>query len=382
VGDPRPGFHRTGGTGKYLPMSSTPQFSLVLSGGGLKGLAHIGVLRGLEELGLEPSLVIGCSMGSLIAAAWATGMPVQEMEDRALAVQRKDVFRVAHVDMALKRMLAPAVYRKEPLDRLIDSLVGDRTFHDLPRRLVINTVDLNTGLQMPWGLPGLRDARVADAVFASCALPGIFPPRTIMGHACADGAMVENLPARLAASLNPGPVVAIDVGGAGAERFGVERRGFVATYARGLEIVMQTLVQESIRGWNTPPLVLVRPHVERISMFAFHRTPFLIAEGYRALLATIDVLPQGLPGLSPGIHPRGPVRIQVDRTRCTGCGLCVARWPTVFRMDDECRAVAESPVQTWSDLERATLRLCPTEALSWEGEERRGVERRGKREEE
>ena len=99
-------------------------FTLVLSGGGLKGLAHIGVLRALEERGLQPGLVVGSSMGSLIAAAWASGMSIPEMTERGLAVRRKDIFQVAHVDMALKRMRAPAVYRREPLDALIDSLAA------------------------------------------------------------------------------------------------------------------------------------------------------------------------------------------------------------------------------------------------------------------
>ncbi|NOT08074.1 MAG: patatin-like phospholipase family protein, partial [Gemmatimonadales bacterium] len=54
-------------------MTASPQFSLVLGGGGLKGLTHIGALRALEERGLVPEAVIGCSMGSLVAAAWAIG---------------------------------------------------------------------------------------------------------------------------------------------------------------------------------------------------------------------------------------------------------------------------------------------------------------------
>ena len=59
-------------------MTFRDPFTLVLSGGGLKGLAHIGVLRALEERGLTPGLVVGSSMGSLVAAAWAAGMPLRK----------------------------------------------------------------------------------------------------------------------------------------------------------------------------------------------------------------------------------------------------------------------------------------------------------------
>src|SRR5919108_696884 len=157
----------------------TPEspFTLVLSGGGLKGLAHIGVLRALEERGLVPSLVVGSSIGSLIGAAWASGATVAQMEARARQVRRRDVFKVAGVDVAFRRLLAPALYRREPLESLIASLVGSITFRDLQRRLLVNTTDLHSGRQIMWGLPGLLDARVADAVTASCALPGLFPPR-------------------------------------------------------------------------------------------------------------------------------------------------------------------------------------------------------------
>ena len=346
-----------------LPMSGTPQFTLVLGGGGLKGLSHIGAFRALAERNLEPQAVIGCSMGSLVASAWAVEMPLDEMEKRALAVTRKDVFRIAHLDMALKRMLSPAVYRREPLDHLIQSITGDVTFDDLSRRLVVNTVDLNTGQQVLWGLPGLRSARVADAVFASCALPGILPPRTILGRVCIDGAVLENLPIRAALAISRSPIIAIDVGGTRVERSGVERKGFVATYSRGLEIVMQTLAAEHLQDWSEPPVVLVRPRVERVSMFAFNKTPFLIAEGYRAMNEALDLLQHRIDELPPGIHPQREVVLQVDASRCVGCGACVARAPEIFSLVANGQAVARTEPIWWSPLGDHLLTSCPTHAI-------------------
>jgi NTE family protein len=263
-------------------------FTLVLSGGGLKGLAHIGVLKALIERGQVPSLVVGSSMGSLIGGAWATGMPLLEMEERALAVRRRHVFQVARVDMALKRMMAPAVYRHEPLDALIESLVGDRTFHDLAHPLLVNTVDLLTGQQVSWGLTGRRAVRVADAIFASCALPGIFPPREIEGHYYVDGAVVENLPVRVAATAGTGPIIAVNVAATSVTRTLAETEGFAATYIRGLEIVMQTQIESHLRDWAGPPLTLIEPAVEHVGMFSFHQTRELIDEGYRSTAEALD----------------------------------------------------------------------------------------------
>jgi len=339
-------------------------FSLVFSGGGLKGLAHIGALRALQERGLEPSLIVGVSMGSLIAAAWASGRTVGELEDRALALTRPDVFRIAHVDMALKRMLSPAVYRREPLERIIAELVGTRRFRELRRRLLVCTVDLNSGRQMLWGLPGLDDAPVADAVFASCSLPGILPPRMVNGHVCADGAVVDNLPVQAAAAVLHAPVIAVDLTSGSGAREGVERTGFAATYTRGLEIVMGRMAERAVEDWHQPPLVLVRPRVDRVSMFSFNRSAFLIAEGYRAMIDALDRLPAPLSELEPGIHPRRDVDIAIDGERCVGCGLCAARYPATFAMAEGGKAVVRTARHRWSPVGDAAVRLCPTEAIT------------------
>src|SRR5207253_3448654 len=157
-------------------VNNQTQFTLVLGGGGMKGVAHIGVLQALTERGLVPAQIVGSSVGALVGAAWSAGRSIAELRDVALSLERKDVFVVAHADMAFKRMRSPALFRREPLEHLIHRLVGDRTFEDLERPLIVNTVDINSAMQVFWGLPGLDEVRVADAVFASCALPGYLPP--------------------------------------------------------------------------------------------------------------------------------------------------------------------------------------------------------------
>jgi NTE family protein len=339
-------------------------FSLVLGGGGLKGMAHIGVFQALEELGMTPELVVGCSMGSLIAAAWAAGMSPREMEQIAIGVRRKDVFRIAHADMAFKRMAAPAIYRHEPLDELIHRLVGDVTFKQLKHRLVVATVDLNTGAQVLWGQPGLDHVRVADAVFASCALPGLFPPREIDGRICVDGAVIENLPVRVAAALVPGPAIAVHVGATTTLRAGFEREGFASTYARGLELVMHAMLRERLHHWKTPPLMFVHPRVEHIGMFSFSHTREMILEGYRSTIETFTELPRDFPAGAEGIFPRRRVEVSIDANRCVGCGACVMWAPEVFRMGAGGKAEVVAPLRRWSPIDGHYVRHCPTWAIS------------------
>ena len=106
-------------------------FTLVLGGGGMKGLAHIGVLQALLERGHRPTRIIGSSVGALVAASWAGGLGIAKLREIALSLRRKDVFAVAHTDMALKRMRSPALFKREPLAHLIQRTVGDLTFQQL-----------------------------------------------------------------------------------------------------------------------------------------------------------------------------------------------------------------------------------------------------------
>jgi len=219
-------------------------------------------------------------------------------------------------------------------------------------------------MQVMWGLPGLRNVKVADAVAASCALPGIFPPREIEGRAYVDGAIIENLPVRMAASLGQGPILAINVASMSVRRSALETQGFAATYSRGLEIVMQTQIESQLRDWNGPPLVLVQPKVEHISMFAFDKTDELIDAGYRATANTLDQLGTQLGGVAQGMHPTRRLRVLIDEDRCVGCGSCVVQAPKVFRLDSRGKAEVLTPIQTWSPIDGAYVLNCPTYAIS------------------
>jgi NTE family protein len=158
--------------------------------------------------------------------------------------------------------------------------------------------------------------------------------------------------------------MAVDVGSTTALRAEVQEEGFAATYIRGLEIVMQTMMQTRLEHWTQPPILLLHPRVEHVSMFAFGSNRELIEEGRRATAAMLDGLAEPLNPEMIGIFPRRRVRIRVDRSRCISCGDCVARAPAVFRLDHEGRAEVLEPVQVWSPLDGDYVRNCPSYAIS------------------
>src|SRR2546428_13029448 len=113
------------------PVKRDTPFPLVLGGGGMKGLAHVGVLQALLERGHRPTRIIGSSVGALVGAAWAGGMGIAKLREIALGLKRKDPFAGAPADMAVTRMRSPALFRREPLEQLIARTVGDLTFQQL-----------------------------------------------------------------------------------------------------------------------------------------------------------------------------------------------------------------------------------------------------------
>ena len=340
-----------------------PRIGLVLGGGALKGLAHIGALRALREAGIRPRLYAGTSIGAMIAAAAASGRSVEDLEERALNFKRRDLFRINHVGMLMERMLSRSIYLEAPLRDLCDELVAEGTFDDLEAALLVTAVDLEQGVPVVFGRPGLRDVRVRDAVYASCALPGFFPPGLVGARTCIDGGTTDNLPVAIA-SMGVDALVAVDVGVADVPLArGVASEGFASIFMRAATLMMHQQQQQALERWTTPPMLLVRPRVSSIGWFSFAHTKELIAIGYEATRDALEELDALLraPG---GIWPRRPVQINVDREKCTGCAMCVARAPEVMALDEQKKAYPIARIHDWSPADGAFVRICPVDAIT------------------
>jgi NTE family protein len=344
------------------PRGKTHKIALVLGGGGLKGFAHIGVFRALEELGIVPAVVAGTSIGALIGAAYARGMNIPEMVDRARALKRRDLFRINRMGMLLERQHSPAIYLEDPLREVVKSVAKEKRFDQLKRTLLVNTVDIQRGSQVVWGLPGLRDVSVADAVYASCALPGFYPPGAIAGRLCVDGGVLDNLPVSIA-GRGMDAVIAVDTGTSDLEpENNIATAGFASIYVRAATTMMHALQLAPFPAWTRPPMILIRPKVNHIGWFSFSHTDELLEAGYRAAMDACkhyeECITWGI-----GIFPRRPMQITVDREKCIGCTLCAALAPDVMAMDSHQKAYPLTPVVEWSPADGDFVHHCPTYAI-------------------
>lgn len=341
--------------------ANRPKIALVLGGGGLKGFAHIGVIRALIELKLDPTVVAGTSIGSLIAAAYGGGMPVDEMAERARNLKRRDLFRINRIGMLLERMKSQSIYLEEPLRQVVEAVVPKKSFHQMKKRVLVNTVDIQRGTQVVWGLHGLRHASVADAVYASCALPGFFPPGVIDRRLCVDGGVIDNLPVSVA-SLGMDIVIAVDTGSSDVvPENDISLQGFTSIYMRAATTMMHALQLAPFRLWGKPPMILIRPKVSHIGWFSFSHTDEVIEAGYTAAMEALenfDTYRQGI-----GVYPRRTMEITVDPDKCIGCGLCAAMAPGMMAMDEHRKAYPKEPVVEWSPADGDFVHHCPTYAI-------------------
>jgi len=176
---------------------------VVLGGGGARGFAHIGVLKVLSEFGITISRLSGCSMGGLIASALAIGMSIDEIERIALRFQSKrEIIRLIDRTPSRKGLLAGKNVRKFLTEFIPSNLCIEET--RIP--LIMNAVDLNSGKEIP-----LNEGNLIDAIMATTAIPGFFPPVEIGPYRLVDGGALNDVPVNFLKESSVDLILAVDV---------------------------------------------------------------------------------------------------------------------------------------------------------------------------
>ena len=172
--------------------------SVALGGGGIRGVAHIGVLRSLENHGFKIKSIAGTSAGGLVGAVYAAGYSTEEIENIVNNLGNRWVFSRNESDH-------PALMGIGAIAKQLSSILGDRTFEELKIPYAATAVSLGTGKEFI-----LRKGKVLDAALATMAIPGVFPSQEIGGSVLVDGGVLDPVPIRLARWMSPDlPVVAV-----------------------------------------------------------------------------------------------------------------------------------------------------------------------------
>jgi|LGOV01.1.fsa_nt_gb NTE family protein len=235
-----------------------PRVGLALSGGGARGLAHIGVLKVFEEQGVPIHALAGTSMGGLIAAAYAAGMSTPELEAAALKMANlRELAALVDLRPPRRGLLAGKHVRK-----FLASFVDENlTFDELNLPLAMQAVDLRSGTEQT-----LQEGNVLDAVMATSAFPGVFPPVELHGCQLVDGGVLNNLPAELPRLLGADVVIAVnvtaalDTGELDDQTDGsIFSRGITKDLMRVALIISRAMTEVNLK--ETPPDLLLCPPI-------------------------------------------------------------------------------------------------------------------------
>lgn len=173
---------------------------LALGSGAARGWAHVGVIRALEEDGHEIAWVAGCSMGAVVAAAYALGR-LDALEEFGRTLTPRRVLGYLDLTMPVRGLLDGA-----RVTELFRELMADQDLKDARVPLCVLATDLATGREVR-----LREGPAAEALRASISVPGIFPPMVQDGRYLADGGLVNPVPADVVRDLGAEAIVAVDL---------------------------------------------------------------------------------------------------------------------------------------------------------------------------
>jgi len=243
-----------------------PKIGLALSGGAARGMAHVGVLRGLVENKVPIDCVAGTSAGSLVGGAFATGLPLDQIEDFGRTMRWRDVGR-----MTVSRL---GVQSNERLEQYLRERLPITRFEDLPIPFAAVATELESGAAVI-----MRDrGDVPFAIRASCAIPGWYVPVTDeQGRHLVDGGLVAIIPASVARSLGADIVVAVDVNADGA--------GFLGPTSSVVGVLLQSMlvVQKTASHYQVSMSdYVIKPKVGHIRWDEMGRSEELMAAGYEA----------------------------------------------------------------------------------------------------
>lgn len=251
----------------YSGQERAPRVGLALGGGFARGIAHVGVLRTLKEYEIPIDFIAGTSVGALIAAAYASGSTIEEMERQGAATRFRDFGR-----WTISRM---GMASNERLEDFLRKFTLLRRFEEMKTPLGIVATDINSGESVHF-----TTGEIGPALRASCAYPGLFLPIEHHDHVLVDGFLTEAVPAVCVREMGAEVVISVHLEPG---LLSNKPRNTIEVISRSFSIIQAN----SHQPWRDATDVLIEPDVHNILWDEFVRTPDLVAAGAEATIAAL-----------------------------------------------------------------------------------------------
>jgi NTE family protein len=254
-----------------------PRIGLALGGGFARGVAHVGVLRAFQREGIPLHCIAGVSAGAIVAAAYASGTPVEDIGRIGSEMRFTDVARWSLCRWGL--------VRSERMSKFLQRLLKTFQFEEMEIPLGVVATDLASGEPVLF-----RDTGdVCLPIRASCAYPGLFRPVRLGEHMLVDGAMSMEVPALLARKLGATHVISVCLPMPGPSDL---PRHMLHVINRCFQILQRRTEQ----SWRAVSDAVIMPQVSDASWDGFQKAQYLIDEGEKAAMTIIPEVKQWLAG--------------------------------------------------------------------------------------
>ena len=251
-------------------MKQKPKIGLALGSGASRGFAHIGVIKVLEDVGIQPDYIAGSSMGSIIGALYAAGMTPNMMEGIASNISAKLCY-----DVGFSRR---GFMQGKRLEELIRFLTRDKDFKDLSIPLSVTAVDLITNERVI-----IREGKVYKGVRASVSIPGLFQPVHDGDRVLIDGGILERVPVNVVRDMGADVVIGVDVAFRGKHR---PPENFIETILQTMEVMELEIMKHNVPNDD----IMICPEVYLANPMSLDSVETAVEAGKKAALKSIDKL--------------------------------------------------------------------------------------------
>ncbi|MRG55558.1 Patatin [Phyllobacterium sp. SYP-B3895] len=283
------------------PRERKTPIALALGGGAARGWAHIGVLRALDEAGIEISMIAGTSIGALVGGCYLAGK-LDQLEDFARSLTKRGIFSLLDL-----RFRGNGLFGGMKLDRRLRDHLEELSIEELSKPFIAVCTEINTGHEI-W----LTRGSLITAMRASYALPGVFEPVDCNGRTLVDGALVNPVPVSvcraheqpLVVAVNlhydqfgraavikhaaEGPISARGDGEIAASRPASKRLGITGVMMEAFNIIQDRISRARMAG--DPPDIALLPKIGHVGLAEFHRADEAIKLGYEETMARLGEL--------------------------------------------------------------------------------------------
>lgn len=274
---------------------------LALSGGAVRGAAHVGVMKALSEAQIPFSIVSGTSAGSLVGGGFAAGRSIAELEEFALGLDDKllDFNSIGAAKAVVgsifgRKAAFSGMFKGNEVYKLAHRLTYGMHIREAPIKVALCAVDINSGATIFFtntAIPPVQgdyivnnDILMAEAITASCTIPAVFVPRPFGDMSLVDGGVTEYAPVKVLRDMGADYVIAVDLGRDSGERQKAD--DILEISSRSFDIMSRRLAGNTLQFAD----VVIAPYVADIGLFEFKRIPELIQRGYKAAKRMIPTI--------------------------------------------------------------------------------------------